>query len=303
MLNLNANQIEAISQIIQDDHYAFIYNNISPSLVPDRVIKDLKARGLIEKTISLSSFPKDSYMFGQVSAAIGHNAAQNMTPAQFEKFIRGKKYIPLTEAEKIMVEYLEKEAASYIKGLGNKVDNQFRTIAIETDKDQRRLFEWIIKKEAVKAKELRLNKKKLASNIGHETKDWSRELLRIADTVTHNAFDHGRAGYLGKRFGPAVRVYKRTQRTACPYCINLHIKDTSTWEPRIFTLSELAGKTNVGKPRSQWTAVIGTVHPYCRCTLERIPEGYEWNAKSGIFVPPKGTGKYSEAVKLTIRRT
>lgn len=52
-------------------------------------------------------------------------------------------------------------------------------------------------------------------------------------------------------------------------CRSLHTIDGTGSNPRIYRLSELiANGTNVGKPRSQWKAVVSGTHPGCRCQLK-----------------------------------
>lgn len=40
-------------------------------------------------------------------------------------------------------------------------------------------------------------------------------------------------------------------------------------------MSELAD-TNHGLKAADWLPTIGSVHPYCRCQLSVVPEGYEF---------------------------
>lgn len=64
-------------------------------------------------------------------------------------------------------------------------------------------------------------------------------------------------------------VYKQVVKDErlSPECRQLHTHPD--WSPRIYRLSELISNgTNLGKPKSEWKAVIGPTHPNCRCTLK-----------------------------------
>jgi hypothetical protein len=53
-----------------------------------------------------------------------------------------------------------------------------------------------------------------------------------------------------------------------PECKRLYTNPDGS--PRLFTLKELEQNgSNVGRPKSQWKAVIGATHPNCRCTLKK----------------------------------
>lgn len=68
-------------------------------------------------------------------------------------------------------------------------------------------------------------------------------------------------------------VYKQVVRDdrLSPECRRLHTHED--WTPRIYRLSELVKNgTNVGRPKSQWKAVIGGTHPNCRCVIQPATE-------------------------------
>lgn len=76
-------------------------------------------------------------------------------------------------------------------------------------------------------------------------------------------------------------VYKQVVRDdrLSPECRRLHTHED--WTPRIYRLSELVKNgTNVGRPKSQWKAVIGGTHPNCRCVIQpATPEQVEADQK------------------------
>lgn len=68
----------------------------------------------------------------------------------------------------------------------------------------------------------------------------------------------------------SILVYKEVVNDdrLSPECRRLHLHNDET--PIIYSLSTLIQNgTNVGRPKSEWKAVVGGTHPNCRCTLRR----------------------------------
>lgn len=75
---------------------------------------------------------------------------------------------------------------------------------------------------------------------------------------------------IGQPSDPAqIVVYKEVvlDDRLSPECRRLHLHPDNS--PRLYSLAELqANGTNIGRPKSQWKAVIGGTHPNCRCLLK-----------------------------------
>jgi hypothetical protein len=112
-------------------------------------------------------------------------------------------------------------------------------------------------------------------------KKWSNNWRRSNATEIHSARQQGVADLYRTKHGKDSRVFKQVAPDACPYCVQLHTGPDGA--PRIFRLSEL-GHSNVGRRKSEWQAVVGSVHPYCQCELIHIPEGWGFN-EEGSIVP------------------
>ncbi len=115
--------------------------------------------------------------------------------------------------------------------------------------------------------------------LAHATQDWARDMQRIAQTESHNAISEGIAeAWLSQetdtasREGQAPRrllAFKLPRPEACKHCRRLHVKGDL---PRLYWLDEIQGNgTNVGRSASEWRAVVGATHPWCGCTLHRVP--------------------------------
>ena len=73
-------------------------------------------------------------------------------------------------------------------------------------------------------------------------------------------------------------VFKRPRHDSCEACKEAYLqKDGKT--PRLFRLSALAANgTNVGRRRPERQPVIESLHPFCRCELNFLPPGFEFDA-------------------------
>lgn len=90
----------------------------------------------------------------------------------------------------------------------------------------------------------------------------------------------------------------------CRHCIRLYLTKGIGSKPIVFKLSKLIENgTNVGKKVKEWKATLGSVHPFCRCELRQIPDGYVWDDEKKAFVPSKVTERKVERrskVKITV---
>lgn len=74
----------------------------------------------------------------------------------------------------------------------------------------------------------------------------------------------------------------------CRFCLNAYTTAGAGSKPIIFDLSELiANGTNIGRKSKDWKPVLTNIHPFCRCMLRYVPDGYEWDDKTQSFEPKK----------------
>ena len=91
-----------------------------------------------------------------------------------------------------------------------------------------------------------------------------------------------------KEHGIHAKVYKEVFPGACRMCLNAYTTAGAGSKPVIFDLSELiANGTNIGKKSKDWKPVLTNIHPFCRCMLRHVPDGYEWDDKTQSFEPKK----------------
>lgn len=156
-----------------------------------------------------------------------------------------------------------------------------------------------VKFEVLKANIELKDKQTAAINVPGELKKIEESSNKLLSTLSKAALVAGVVGVFRKEFTSAMtslinnvitdqiteqaiidrlepgqtKVYKEVIRDdrLSPECRRLHTHPD--WSPRIYTLKELQENgTNIGKPKSQWKAVIGGTHPNCRCTLRPVPK-------------------------------
>lgn len=270
-------QVQEIAAIIRQYHTAFVAS-VAPDTVTEAEVQLLIDAGILPP--ETLSFIDDAYTYGQLTATVkryeNRDALKKLGYDSFKRRVQ-KRPIPLTLQERAAVQWAEHSAAIHIRGLGNKVADDFATVAIEADADLRRRYEKVISDEVKQGIERRRTWRKVASEIGHATGDWSRDLGRIAATEMQRAHQEGFAQGLRKREGDDAMVAKIPNADACKHCVRLHLTNGQGSAPRIFKLSDLeANGSNVGRKAAEWKPVVGTVHPWCACELIHVPPGWRF---------------------------
>lgn len=292
------NQIEQLMGIINMNHVLFIATQIGVEMLSDSELELLKQAGVNINEISDTPFD-EMFRWGMLSNAIGNKRAKNLTYSQFKNFLSSSQYLPLTEVEKVAKTVAKKQAASDLRGLGNRIIQQTNQVLIEADQNQRAQYEKIVTDESVKNIKNRGTISNLVSNLGHKTGDWARDFGRISDYVMHQAFEEGRAAQIKTQFGVESIVYKKVFQSACKSCVKLYLTDGFGSKPKVFKLTELQNNgTNIGRKVAEWKPVIGPTHPWCRCMLVYIDPNYEWDDETKDFNKPK---QFERKVERTSR--
>lgn len=281
-------QVQEIAALIRMYHTSFVLS-IAPDAITKHQVEELVRRGILPpKAVSLI---EDSYLYGQfvstVRAMDDKVALKKLDYDNFKKRVAARP-IALTPHEKAAVSWAKQSAAMHVTGLGNKIADDFSTIAIESDRKLRKRYENIIETTVSEGIERRDAWRRIASDLGHETDDWARDFGRIAATEQQRAMQEGFAQGLKKREGDPknVMVAKIPNGDACKHCIRLHLTGGQGSAPRVFPLSELESNgSNVGRKAAEWKAVVGTTHPWCACELIHVPPGWSFEEE-----PPKGEG-------------
>lgn len=282
---LTPNQISELLRIIDYSTSFFIAENIGTELLTSDDTRLLKKFGVdIKKYKGLDTPMDHAFKFGILSETLGHTEAKKLNYKQIKDYIKSSKFIPLTSYEKEVLKSVKHQSYKDIKGLGNRIGKDLNDILVDVDKVKRAKYEELIRTEAMSAIEQRETTRDLVSRLGHKTGDWNRNFGRISDYIMHTAFDEGRAAMIERESGKDAIVYKQIYPGVCKYCIKLYSTAGIGSRPKEFKLEELiANGNNIGRKANDWLPVIGSTHPFCRCTLNSVPEGYDWDSETGGY--------------------
>jgi hypothetical protein len=112
---------------------------------------------------------------------------------------------------------------------------------------------------------------------------------RSVETTLNNAIQYGRAQAISERGGHDPWVFKRPRPDCCNECRQAYLHpDGKT--PRLFRLSELMKNgSNVGRTRDERLPTVDSLHPWCRCLLSELPDGFGFDAQGAMVY--QGTAK------------
>lgn len=281
---LDKEQISEILRIIDFQHMLFAADSVGVEVLDENDINLLHSFGVNVKEI-VGGIPnsEQAYQFGKLSAAIGrYNILRGADSYnEFKRFISKGGFAELTAVERGALNHIKEQSYSSIKDLSAKVKSDVKAVI------SRRQYESIIREASKEGVQKRESLSDIMRKIGEKTGDWDRKLGRIVDTEMHNAFEYGRAEYYRSETGGETLVYKDVYPGACRHCIRLYLTKGIGSEPKLFKLSVLImNGDNIGVKPVDWKPVIGAVHPYCRCTLNKVPHGYKWSTESKSFSVP-----------------
>jgi hypothetical protein len=183
-----------------------------------------------------------------------------------------------------------------IKGIGDQIFQDINRV-IDSAQDVRTAQEEFIRERVLEGVEKKETMNEVARDLARVSGDWNRNFGRIVETISHRAFNEGRAA-IGERKGNN-KVYFDVYPGACRHCIRLYLTSGIGSRPIIFNIEDLrANGTNVGRKTSEWKAVLGGIHPHCRCTVNEYRDG-KWDSEKGRFVEEEKEIEGREAIGIT----
>lgn len=297
-------QIEELVNIIKFQHVLFGVNISGKDVISSEDLKLLRSFGVHPDTLDIKGLtPIDyAFQFGRLAAALGNYQAKDIKFNDFKRFVQGGGHRALNDHEKQMVKSIREQSFQAVKGLGQRVAGNFTNIISAEDIKNRANYETILRNELTEGV---LNRKSVAEiirELGLKTGDWERDLGRLVETESHNAYETGRASEYFEKYGQDVEVYKDVYAGACKYCIEAYLTGGIGSEPKIFKLSSLQlNGTNIGRTPKDYLATLTSLHPHCRCTMNIFQKGFVWNSVMRIFSAPKGyKQRYSYNITVTI---
>ena len=313
-MTLTPAQIEELLEVIDKYSLTFMAHHVGVD-----VLSDKEKEFLIKSGVKLSQITRTSYnvsqafKFGILSDALQDSVVKNMSYDTLKEYISSGRVFKLNPLEKSALQSLEIQTAGELRKMANTIKGGMRNSLVNADKINHTVSHTkVVTDAAKKAIKDRKYVTSVISDIGHQTEKWDRDLGRIADYVMHTAFDEGRSMNIMKERGDQALVYKDVYPGACAHCARLLLTGGVGSEPKLFTVAELKGNgTNVGRKAKEWKAVIGPIHPWCRCTLQKVPFGLtredlnsgEWAWDGNDFIRSKTAKqkvKRKSKVKITI---
>lgn len=307
-------QLEALRSIIGDHHEAYVAGMLSPGLLTPQELQRLIDAGILPQDLAFVAQPgpqelppqaqaavEQAYRYGRALAAEPSRERQGMLRTiPFEEY-KKRPPQPLGRTEREAIHWAEEHAAEHVRGLSKRIaadlTSQVVAAATEHARDEHEqeyeigespLTREDIKDTVIESIKKRESWRKIVTNLGDKSNDWSRDLGRIAATEKTRALQEGFVRGLAKqqRKDPAkIRVAKMPAPTACKHCVALHLTGGPGSPPHIFPLSELiANGSNVGKKARDWLPTVGPVHPWCQCEIVHVPEGWVFD-DAGQMVP------------------
>lgn len=296
------NQISEILEIIDFQSTNFVAGNLSEIVLSHKDKLLLTRLGIDYRTPKGELTPYEQlYYFGRLAAILGPLKSKEVDFEDFKKYLRRGQYKPLTKFEKQTLEYLQTRSYDHIKNLTETIKTTVAGKIREKNMITLEEYEKTIGSSIKRAVLEKDTVKSIVSEIGQLTQDWERNLGRIAETELQNAFEFGKAAALFEQYGENVFYFKIPFAGACRHCINLYLTDGVGSQPRLFTYRQLLENgTNIGRKVNDWKAVLGTVHPFCRCPLDKKKKEDVWDGELGMFIPPITEVKSSGIIKVSV---
>jgi len=285
---LTPTEIDDLMQVIDKYTLTFAAHHVGIKGLDANQLQTLVASGVNPATISTAtSNLHQAFKFGVLSDALGQSVVKNMSYAQLKNHIASGKAFKLNPLETAALDNLEYQTVKQVTKFSNKIKDQIVDKLVYADKLNNSVKHGKVVTSA--AKDALQNRKAVTSvisDIGHSLNEWNRDFGRIADFVMHTAFDEGRATNIAKELGTQALVYKDVYPGACKHCMTKYLTGVVGSAPRVFPLAQLqANGTNVGRKAKEWLPVIGPLHPWCRCTLNRVPKGFnEQDYINGLWI-------------------
>lgn len=255
--------------VVRDMHTAFVCTVLGKKYVPTKEVQRLRDEGYaVDGKLTV-----DPATAGFIAGKLGVEVTDN-TDAFWHAASK-----QLSDTDITRVDILRDRLRNFIEELGSKAAGKIGKAALDSQ-------------EADFAYVTSVVREAMADNAGfiervrqvmHESK---QDFARLLVTEMYNAVCSGKAASYVEQAGGDCLVYKKPAHDACAYCRYLYMVGNI---PRIFWLSELtANGTNEGrrpkkamlsglKSHDDWRATLGSVHPFCKCSLHQVPKGHTFN--------------------------
>lgn len=232
---------------------------------------------------------EQTFIVGKLAQILGPKAVMKMSGDEVALLSRER--VQKTNEDAAHLRALDKQTEKWLAKLRETVTQQIRREILRADKQwQTELF---LRDQAgnlqksiwSKLRELAVGG--LFAAIKEAVAPIIRNVDSLMQTMSAAYLQMGQVIALGR----GTEVYKIPRMTACIHCFRLHIdKDGS---PKVYTVAEVIGNSNIGVKSLDWTFVMGPVHPNCYCVLyevgiegspgpdENLSEAYDISRETG----------------------
>lgn len=299
-------QIQDILAILKRHQLSFIAEQLGLNYLSQTDKDILSAWGIDLNKFTDDGVLKHAFIFGLLADALGDERAKNLSYSDLKKFIASGNFVPLTEDEELALEFIKSRAYTDLNSIGNRIAVSTSNTIISVNAQQLNNLKAKVKNKAENAIKYRKTARQLASDLGHATKDWERDWLRISYYLLHEAYNTGRAKAIFRDYGDEAEVYFDVYPQACKHCKELYLidPDDENSQPKVFKLKDIiANGNNIGRKVDDWKPTVGPIHPFCRCTINQKRADYEWDAETHSFSKLKKyipKNKKLQGVKLNI---
>jgi hypothetical protein len=259
-------QLEKIETLIRQRFLGFTYEALGERALTREELEELKRAGLLRGNVR--NLVAEGYTLGKVVASLEDEAGRSLTYEQAKR--AALKMTPMTEVEKRSIEWAQDHAGQYIKGLSDDMVKEVRASAARTASSAIRAVQDKIAEAIRDRKTVSELRTSLFDAIDDRARDWQR----VAFTEMNESIQRGIYQEIRRNspVGSDQLVFKRPNPDACKHCKRVYLEDDGV-TPKVFRLSELEDN-NYGKKAADWGPTIGSVHPWCQCQLQVVPEGY-----------------------------
>jgi hypothetical protein len=276
-----ADQLDRVRAIIRQHTRMLGISYLSASEDPDFTAQ-LREHGLLEADAPPPDLISDSFAYGQLLARAENLNLREAGPEEILNRLAADPAPPLSESEQAIVEMAHRHAGQYVQGLGDRITSDVLTeiTALEggLTHDQ---IKAVVADETARNRQRRATAGNLKKNLTDRVGTWERDWQRLGTSEVNDAIQDGTAVTFERDHDDPF-VSKLPRPDACPDCVRLYLTAGQGSAPIVFSLEELrANGTNVGRKRANWLATVGNIHPWCGCSLVRIPPGMTWSVEDG----------------------
>ena len=275
---LTPNQMSQIRRIINSHMKIIMKLTVGRGNPDSRLMESL---GIPKDTPDLIT---SSYLYGK-AGMISDQKLDGMTEQQIDKLLSE---IGVTKAERSSIQALRNKVSLYLDRIKQTLTTSVMTSAIDLDLQLWNTVRDVIPNAVAQRNTIQQTASKLRDSSGDMFRDWHR----VAQTEMWGAKCQGEVDTIMNGESPLSKskgetlVYMKPAPDACAKCKQLFLMPDGV-TPRVFTLSQLmANGTNNGRRQTEWLAVVPPVHPNCRCTLNVMPPGTEFDQQGNLRLSP-----------------